>query len=223
MQNTTHNVIAIGDIHGHSNLLMGLLNEINGHVDISTQLVFLGDYIDRGPNSKEVVDILLRLQQERPNTVFLRGNHEQMLLDALDGKNKKVFIENGGVETLKSYGLQSASLIDIPSDHIAFFKELHLTCTFDNFLFVHAGLRPQKPVSSQTQDDLLWIRDDFLECDDIFEYKVVFGHTPFINPHIRHNMIGIDTGAGYGGCLTALMLPSESFITYPQQIAYNVI
>lgn len=202
-------ILAVGDIHGNMCLLSDLLSMIDRDLDPDIQLVFLGDYIDRGPDSKAVVDTLLNLQKLKPATVFLRGNHEQMLMEALQGDNRDFYLRNGGQETIESYGLDIDHLNDFPRDHLAFLQDLPLFHVQEGYFFVHAGVRPGVCLKSQIPNDLLWIRDDFWEYDRQLEYKIVFGHTPFMQPYIRDNMIGIDTGAGYGGKLTALFLPDE--------------
>lgn len=217
-------IYAIGDLHGRADLLASLLLQIE--VDIALHpvsrpiAVFLGDYIDRGPDSKEVLDLLVT-QGRTPETVFLKGNHETFLLNFL--KNPTLldnWRQYGGLETLVSYGLKppiNPSLNDqarlardltsaMPESHRQFFKALQLSFVCGDFLFVHAGLRPLIPIQQQTEDDLLWIRDDFLLWDKEFEKIVVHGHTPVLEPDIRFNRINIDTGAFATGRLTCMTI-----------------
>jgi serine/threonine protein phosphatase 1 len=175
-------------------------------------LVFIGDYIDRGPDSKGVVDYVLQCQEKLCTTVYLMGNHEQMFLDYLAGKNIETFLYNGGMETLASYGLTGRRKIsddDLPPGHAAFFQELLHYYETDDFIFVHAGLRPGVSLSEQRFADFLWIRYDFIRSDYNFEKTVIFGHTPLSRtaPFYGKKKIGIDTGAVYGGTLTCLELP----------------
>ena len=184
--------------------------EINHSTDT---LIFLGDYIDRGSQSMEVVDYLLHLSQKGQKTVFLKGNHEAMFLDYLSGKNKLIFLANGGGPTLDNY-MQHAGRsfnVIIPPSHIDFFQSLHLYYETDAYIFVHAGLAPGIPLIQQQAMDLLWIRDRFIKAGCDFGKRVVFGHTPFKEPFITKNKIGIDTGAVYGNKLTCVELPAQKF------------
>ncbi len=213
---TTPKYIAIGDIHGHIRKLDNLLQLIKPKLTPKDTLLFLGDYIDRGPASKEVIDRLLQVQKERPNTVFLKGNHEDMLLDylSLGGKNGGSFVFNGGAETLRSYGGRN----QIPYDHILFFQKLQhfFVCPEYPYIFAHAGIRPGIPLDTSAKEDLLWIREDFLSFQGKFPEGriVVYGHTPYRSGTVsrQKNKIGIDTGAGYTGPLTAIILPEEEII-----------
>jgi serine/threonine protein phosphatase 1 len=217
-------IYAIGDVHGRADLLASLLLQIE--VDIALHpvsrpiAVFLGDYIDRGPDSKEVLDLLVA-PGRTPEMVFLKGNHETFLLNFLKAPT---LLDNwrqyGGLETLVSYGLkppmnpsfndQARLARDLasatPESHRQFFEALQLSFVCGDFLFVHAGLRPLIPIQQQTEDDLLWIRDDFLLWDKKFEKIVVHGHTPVLEPDIRFNRINIDTGAFATGRLTCMTI-----------------
>jgi serine/threonine protein phosphatase 1 len=207
-------IYAIGDIHGYFNKLEGLLRQI--HPDPGEdQIVFLGDYIDRGPQSREVVERVLQVRRMFPRTVCLMGNHEFTLLDYLTyRKDPWTFFLNGGVETIHSYDLTGDDIESkMPSDHLAFFNALRPYYETEDYIFVHAGLRDGVPLSEQTLDDLVWIRREFIECRADFGKTVVFGHTPFPRPLIHPNKIGIDTGAGYGGSLTCLVLPERTFFS----------
>jgi serine/threonine protein phosphatase 1 len=209
-------LFAIGDIHGCYLKLDRLMDKIklNSEKDV---LVFLGDYIDRGDQSKEVVEYLLQLKRQHPSTVFLLGNHEQMLLEFLGGENINQFLVNGGKKTLDSY-LGDSHLYSsqdprtvFPPEHLEFFNSLSPHYEAENCIFVHAGLREGIPLESQNLFDLLWIREDFYFSKFDFGKTVVFGHTPFQKPFIYKNKIGIDTGAAYGNKLTCLELPDLRF------------
>lgn len=193
----------IGDIHGCLTPLQRLLDKIAPGPD--DKLVFIGDYIDRGPQSREVVEFARGLPG--PST-FLIGNHEKMLLDYLDGKHRSLYLVNGGEETLRSYGEPPV----IPEPHLAFFKALRSYYDTPDFLIVHAGIRPMVPLDRQTLNDLVWIRHEFFQFVGRFEKPVVFGHTPMREVLMREDRIGIDTGCVYGGKLTCLKLPDRQVI-----------
>lgn len=201
-------IFAIGDIHGCYNKLKKMLSILPYKED--DVLVFLGDYIDRGPESRNVVDAVIDLKRKRRDKVVcLMGNHERMLLDYLDGKNRELFLLNGGNATLKQY--EKDGVIDIPEEHIRFFRSLKQIYITQSYVFVHAGVMPGVALDCQKEEDLLWIRGDFIFSDFDFKKKVIFGHTPMksYQPFFDKNKIGIDTGAVYGGFLTAIELPSE--------------
>jgi len=205
-------IYAIGDIHGCADKLRRLIDQLA--IDPKQdQLVFVGDYIDRGPDSFEVVDYLLGLKSIFPNVVFLKGNHEQMLEDYLAGPDKLTFLINGGQATLDSYlrHRPSPQVPVFPLRHQVFFKGLRLFYETENYLFVHAGLKPKVPLAQQHPGDLLWIRSQFIYSDVDFGKQVVFGHTPFPEPLVQANKIGIDTGAVYGHQLTCVKLPDLVF------------
>ncbi|GBC63274.1 metallophosphatase [Desulfonema ishimotonii] len=209
-------IFAIGDIHGCfdqlSELMVRVLEEMNADRDT---LVFLGDYIDRGPASVEVVEYLIRLRASLPNTVFLKGNHEEMLQNYLDGLDKHTYLINGGRKTLEGYlAHRDAEGRDggpIPEEHLEFFLSLSDSYQTEKYIFVHAGLRPGVPPDQQVPADMLWIRDRFVRSDYDFGKQVVFGHTPFKTPLVQFNKIGIDTGAVYGNVLTCVRLPRTVF------------
>jgi serine/threonine protein phosphatase 1 len=205
-------IFAIGDIHGCYDPLLLLLGRIP--IDwAGDQLIFMGDYIDRGPKSFEVVDHLVGMQARHPGIVFLKGNHEQMLMDYLSGKDRMTYLYNGGQQTLESYLSRSGagSRHPIPDAHLRFFESLALFHETENHIFVHAGLRQNVPMDQQGPEDLLWIREKFIDTPHFFGKRVVFGHTPFDEPRVEPNKIGIDTGAVYGNKLTCLQLPEEEF------------
>jgi len=204
-------ILAVGDIHGCLDRLQRLQEEVLPELPPQTRLVLLGDYIDRGPDSAGVLEALLKLRQDRPETVFLLGNHESLLLGALTGHRRELWLLNGGLETLESYGLDAGQLGDLPEAHLEFMRSLALYWQSDEHIFVHAGLRPGLPLEEQSERDLLWIREEFFLSDYDFGKTVVFGHTPFPQPLVRPGRVGIDTGAVYGGRLTCLKLPEKRF------------
>lgn len=191
-------LLAIGDIHGCRSQLLDLLDQVGPTP--ADRLVFLGDYIDRGPDSAEVITDLLNLRQLLPSTVFLRGNHEQMLLDVLAGGDPAVFMHNGGGRTIASY--RAWGEWSPPAEHLDFFAGLPALHETAGFIFAHAGLRPGRPAAAQLPDDLLWIRGEFLDSDYDWGKPVVFGHTPRQEPLLTDRRIGLDTGCVYGGRLT---------------------
>jgi serine/threonine protein phosphatase 1 len=221
---------AVGDVHGQYDHLTALLTRLERRASASSCshkiLIFLGDYIDRGLKSKQVVD---RLTAGFPGfeTHFLRGNHDETLLQFLDDASVAEAWKNyGGLETLASYGVgrtrtgdwkdtQAEFTQKLPPNHLNFFRDLEMTFEIGSYLFVHAGLRPGIPLASQSAHDMMWIRDDFLHSRADFGHLVVHGHTPSVAPEVRSNRIGIDTGAYMTGVLTALELQGESrrFVT----------
>ena len=205
-------IFAVGDIHGSFDRLTSLLAIVDNDPKKDT-LLFIGDYIDRGPQSREVVDYLIGLLRRQSRVIFLKGNHEQMLELYLSGADRLSFLANGGQATLDSY--LKASLPGegnpIPNAHLDFFGNLRLYYETDQYIFVHAGLKPNIPLEEQDEWDMLWIRDEFIYSDFDFGKRVIFGHTPFRKPLILENKIGIDTGAVYGNKLTCVELPAVKF------------
>ncbi|MGA9754411.1 MAG: metallophosphoesterase family protein [Desulfobaccales bacterium] len=208
---------AIGDIHGSLESLERLLDKINPDLT-QDRLLFVGDYIDRGPQSKGVVDYIIRLQNLAPpgQIICLKGNHEAMFLDFLAGSPAEMFLFNGGMATLEDYWGddwvdQDRASLALPLDHARFYQDLQLYYEIPDYIFVHGGLKPGVPLADQVEDDLLWIRGEFITSQEDFGRRVIFGHTPFKQPLLMPNKIGIDTGAVYGNFLTALKLPEEEF------------
>ncbi len=204
-------ILAVGDIHGLYDKLERLLSELAPSLPPATRLVFLGDYVDRGPESKAVVERLMRLKRERPDTVLLMGNHERMLLDAHQGRDLLLWMVNGGAQTLASYGLEEHQAHLLPAEHVAFLRSLEPYHESQDHIFVHAGLVPGVPLAEQDEHDMLWIREAFFLAEPSWDKTVVFGHTPFPTPFERPGLIGIDTGAVYGNTLTCLKLPEKTF------------
>jgi serine/threonine protein phosphatase 1 len=168
------------------------------------RIVFLGDYVDRGNRSREVVDLLIKTQAQAPDQIVcLKGNHEDMLLSAAKGGDDASWLNNGGDTTLASYGVSRADEI-LPA-HLAWFDALPLAITDEQRFFVHAGVRPGVPLQQQSKNDLLWIREPFLSDPRDHGLYVVHGHTPIRArvPELRRNRLNLDTGAYFGGPLTA--------------------
>ncbi|MCD6130112.1 MAG: metallophosphoesterase [Deltaproteobacteria bacterium] len=205
-------IFVIGDIHGCYERLKTLLEKL--HIKNNDMLIFLGDYIDRGTDSKKVVEEVINLKSQY-HIITLLGNHEKMLLDILQKSLPiEMWLFNGGETTLLSYGIKKYNISSdlFPPEHIEFFKSLLPYYEMDNYIFVHAGLKPNIPLEKQSIDDLVWIRDEFIYSDCDFGKVVVFGHTPLAEPLFLKNKIGIDTGAVYGEKLTCLVLPEKEII-----------
>ncbi len=203
-------IFAIGDIHGCVTELRLLLNELP--LTPTSKVIFLGDYIDRGPHSKEVIDTILELQK-KVNIVTLVGNHEQMFLSFLEQPQSELagmFIYNGGGATLASYSDESADY-RIPSEHLDFFKNLRIAHQEEGFYFVHAGV-PEKSLKKiefeEDLNDLLWIREPFLSSDFNWGIRIIHGHTPVKRVDLKKNRINLDTGCVFNRRLSALGLPS---------------
>ncbi len=223
-------VYAVGDIHGHSALLRRLLDRIFDHAATFGQgrravLVFLGDYVDRGPDSRGAVDLVMH-----PPPGFtvraLMGNHEQAMLDFIDDPEKGQQWIRWSPATLASYGLEGEAQLAVgaggrrllrdrlvaalPPAHLAFYRGLETMVDYGGYAFVHAGVRPGVPLAAQIPEDLIWIREPFLDWPAPFEKVIVHGHSINGTPVIRRNRIGIDTGAYASGILTALALCGDS-------------
>jgi serine/threonine protein phosphatase 1 len=196
---------AIGDIHGSLAMLRRLLARCRRHArGRDMTLVFLGDHIDRGPDSAGVVRALMRLQEKQGRrAIVLKGNHEAVALEVMDGTTEADFwLPQGGEQTLRSYGI--AAVRDLPDDHVRWLRALPLCHDDGRRLFVHAGIDPDKPIAAQTERDLIWIREPFLSDTRDHGRLIVHGHTPTDGlPDLRGNRLNIDTGAVYGGSLTA--------------------
>jgi len=208
-------LLCIGDVHGCALELDRLLAAVDPRPE--DRLVFLGDYVDRGADSRQTLDILCDLAGVLPGTIFLRGNHEEMFLDfiGLDGANRGAFFGNGGAQTLRSYGWASSDVppstaearVLVPDAHVAFFARMVLRHEADGYAFVHAGVRPGVALSAQRREDLLWIREEFLLVDHRLDDCIVFGHTPYRDVWFgAARKVGLDTGCVYGGRLSCLDL-----------------
>jgi serine/threonine protein phosphatase 1 len=222
-------IYAIGDIHGRADLLDQVFARIDAHQAgqpaVRPVHVLIGDYIDRGPASREVLDRLIE-RAHAHEMVCLKGNHETFILEFL--QHPALFREwsmIGGRETLMSYGLKPPITADastqkelarafksaLPKSHLQFLGNLSSSFSCGGFFFAHAGVKPGVPLEKQRDDDLLWIRDDFLLHEEDFGKIVVHGHTPVLELDIRHNRINIDTGAYATGRLTCLVIEGDSF------------
>jgi serine/threonine protein phosphatase 1 len=220
-----HFVVAIGDVHGRLDLVDALWARVDAASRLSSArrriLIFIGDYIDRGSQSRELVDRLLE-GFTGFETVVLKGNHDDTLLQFLiDPTVGEAWRNFGGLDTLASYGVthtqgkawaqtRSEFAAALPVAHLEFFKNLKLNRTIGDYLFVHAGIRPRVALEEQTEQDMLWIRDEFLDSAVNFGRVVVHGHTPTKAPVVRPNRIGIDTGAYMTDNLTALVLEGRT-------------
>jgi serine/threonine protein phosphatase 1 len=203
---------AIGDIHGMSRQLRALVDKCRHHAaGRPMKFVFIGDYIDRGPDSRGVIEFLMRLQTQRPDeATFLMGNHETLALSAVACSDfMDDWIENGGASTLRSYSAASAA--ELPGDHIEWLRSLPLGCDDGQRFFVHAGINPENPLDEQDWQDLLWIREPFLSDKRDYGRLIVHGHTPTRDgkPDLKRNRLNIDTGAVFGGPLTAAVFTDD--------------
>jgi serine/threonine protein phosphatase 1 len=224
-------VYAIGDIHGRYDLLLGLMGEILGDRERGDArrpaLVFLGDYLDRGPDSGLVLEALVWLTRRAPADIcLLKGNHEQALLEFLDAPEQAgPWLQFGGYETLDAYGVERPDhqdaadlararddiLAAMPASHLRVLQGLDVMALIGGYVFVHAGLAPGRPLASQREADLLWIRGPFLEAARPCEGVVVHGHTwRGAEPELLDRRIGVDTGAYTTGVLTAIRLDGDT-------------
>lgn len=219
-------IYAVGDIHGRADLLSETIARIEDDLlrrpIAHAPEIYLGDYIDRGPDSKAVIDILAA-RMVRKHVACLRGNHEDLMERFLrDPDALRSWLKLGGMPTLTSYGVPSQSNTTsagdlhrqfrraFPRAHALFLKCLVPWICCGDYLFVHAGIRPMVPLDRQDVVDLLWIRDDFLKSQRDHGKLIIHGHTPVPHPDVRHNRINIDTGAWHSGRLTCLMLEGAS-------------
>lgn len=211
-------IFAIGDIHGEDEKLTRLLDRLPFNQARGDLLVFIGDYLNRGTHSSNVLSYLLALKSRIPNTVFLMGNHEYTLLTYAKTKEESLLnrLRHMQVEaTLESYHhAPTRSLTDLsflPQEHLTFLHTLLPFYQVDDYLFVHAGLVPGIPLQEHTVEMLVDGRSIYHETEEDRRVTVVFGHIPFEMPLVTRNAIGIDTGAAYGNMLTAVELPSLRF------------
>lgn len=220
-----HRAYVVGDVHGKLDLLEELLEKI--HIDLDRSpakkavLVFVGDLIDRGPDSAGVIALLRAYRRPGISAIFLLGNHEEVMLRILDGDGSHVeqWLKFGGAQCLASYGLDPAGLegmseaeavaairAAVPADHSRFLRGFADSLRFGDYLIVHAGIRPGVALEQQLQSDLRWIRHPFLTDDSDHGFIVVHGHTITEGIDEQSNRIGIDTGAYASGVLTALVI-----------------
>jgi serine/threonine protein phosphatase 1 len=214
-------IYAVGDVHGCVYRLEALLADIRAHATAHPAarmtLLFLGDYVDRGPDSALVLETLLGPPLlPGAETVLLKGNHEAMMLEACapgaSPARLRFWMENGGLATLESYDTDPSVadwLGHVTPAHLALLRRCVLSHAAGDYLFVHAGIRPDLPLDAQDPHDLLWIREPFLSHRGPLGAIVVHGHTPVQKPEVRRHRIGIDTGACFGGALTCLVLEED--------------
>ncbi len=223
-------IYAVGDLHGRCDLLRRMhrliaADSANAGAERPV-VVYLGDYVDRGPAAREVIDCLLGDPLPGFESIFLKGNHEDMLLQFLNsGDLTDVWLMNGGLATLESYGVEARAFTwdgartaamrrefrdRLGARHLGFLRGLETIRRLGDYVFVHAGMRPGIPVEDQHPDDCLWIRTEFLDCKAPFEGVVVHGHSIVPEPEFRANRIAIDTGAYRTGRLSCLVLDGES-------------
>lgn len=221
-------VYAIGDVHGRDDLLAQLLDRIAldeaGRHPLPRLLILLGDLVDRGPQSRQVVERAMDLARSGEEVRFLKGNHEEMFVAAARGRAQaaRLFRRHGGVETLASYGLgpeDGARMSDeamarwmlahVPRDHVDFLDDFPDMLPLGDYLFVHAGVRPRVALHAQIPADLRWIRGDFLNHGGRLDKMIVHGHNISADVDVRPNRIGIDTGAFRSGRLTAIGLEGD--------------
>ncbi len=221
-------IYAVGDVHGRYDLLRQLIDRIGEHSNAlepaaSLHILLLGDLIDRGPQSAQILDFLYDLQRKTDRVIVLQGNHEEALLQALDG-NLEIFeawLRVGGTETLRSFGLAAPTergdlrrclrelRTAIPAPWVEWLRRLPLTARSGDYFFCHAGVRPGIPLRRQSREDLLWIREEFLADPRDHGAMIVHGHSVETDVQFRENRIGIDTGAYRTGVLTALYLEGD--------------
>jgi serine/threonine protein phosphatase 1 len=217
-------IAAIGDVHGRLDLLekmhAGLADRIATRAVADWRIIHLGDYVDRGPDARGVIDFLAAAQARDPRVICLAGNHDVGFLDFLKEPDPVgLFATNGGIQTALSYGValdlndpealaaQHRDLVQsVPDAHRRFVGNLVYSAEFGDFFFCHAGIMPGVPLDEQEPRDLIWIRDPFLGHDELYAKVVVHGHTPARDPEVRKNRINVDTAAYATGVLTALLV-----------------
>ena len=227
-------IYAVGDVHGRYDLLSILLAKIqrnftnlseNVSFALTGKIVFLGDYIDRGPDSRGVLDLLMSINISGLETIFLKGNHEAVMLEALrDPEICRKWIRHGGNATMQSYGVsikphaeiqdielaQIALREELPYSHRSFLEKLLPYYQTDSLLFVHAGVDPDKPLQDQDDEDFLWVRDKFLKSRKSLPFIVVHGHTPQTVPSWDGRRIGLDTGAYFSNLLNSAKIQGST-------------
>lgn len=211
-------VFVIGDIHGCLTETVALVEHLFSEEGLAAEdlLAFVGDYVDRGPDSKGVIDYMMDLKGRNVQVAFLKGNHEDMLLNFLgfEGLGGDIYLANGGSEALASYGftgndVRSVSAEQMPPEHIEFLQGLSRYLIVGDYVVVHAGLNPLRDLRMQLDEDIYWIRDEFVANVHYYDKTIVFGHTPFQDVLFdQPYKIGIDTGLVYGNLLSCLELNS---------------
>lgn len=220
---------AIGDVHGRHDLLAAMHRRIESELEYAPssdwRIIHLGDYVDRGPDSRSVIDFLIEAQKRDPRNVMLAGNHDIGMLEFLaDGSPDGLFMNYGGVQTAQSYGVDftrdahvlgkaeavrrghMALMKAVPRSHADFLRSLPFSVTFGDFFFCHAGIRPGVPLDRQNRQDLIWIRDAFHDHPGLFAKVIVHGHTPVPEAEVMANRVNVDTLAWNSGTLSALAI-----------------
>lgn len=218
-------IYVVGDVHGRLDLIRALFAKIAAHLKTlprarTVHVVLLGDLVDRGPDSAGVLKFVFDLQKRSDSLIVLKGNHEEMMLRAIDGEPglMAAWLRSGGDATFRSFGIEppigDEDLLPatrkiaatVPGEMLDWLRALPLTAKSGDYLFCHAGIRPGIAINRQSRDDLLWIRREFLEDDTDHGLVIVHGHSVSREVEMRHNRIGIDTGAYRTGVLTGLYL-----------------
>ncbi|MEZ2331186.1 metallophosphoesterase [Mesorhizobium sp. RCC_202] len=224
---------AIGDVHGRHDLLTAMHRRIESELEYRApssdwRIIHLGDYVDRGPDSRSVIDFLIEAKKRDPRNIMLAGNHDLGMLEFLaNGEPDGLFMNYGGIQTAQSYGVDltrdthwhgkaevvrrgHAALVKaVPRSHVDFLQSLTFSVTFGDFFFCHAGIRPGVPLDGQNQQDLIWIRDAFHDHSGLFAKVIVHGHTPVPEAEVRANRVNVDTLAWKSGMLSALAVDGD--------------
>lgn len=238
--NNYSQVFVIGDIHGCKDLVQKIHNkilELSKNIEGQKLLIYLGDYIDRGPNIKETIQILIDFCPNNFNKIFLLGNHEQMLFEFIsyNPNSPYVWFANGGAQTLESYGIDISKYIEesmeiedinkmreefiesLPSAHKNFFNQLKLNYEWKNYFFVHAGIDPDLPLEQQNKETMLWTREQkFFDPKMTYNKIIVHGHTPKENIENFPFRINIDTGSFFSGKLSGLIIYKDEISFFDQ-------
>jgi serine/threonine protein phosphatase 1 len=217
-------IYAIGDVHGRDDLLKLMHERIEAEIErdrpADWRIIHLGDYVDRGTDSKAVLDFLVAAHRRDERIVSLAGNHDVGFLEFMDNPNPAtLFARFGGAETARSYGVtldcgnpaalresHSALMDAVDDSHVAFLRARPFSVAMGDFFFCHAGIRPEVALDKQAAEDLIWIRADFLDYRALHPKIIVHGHTPFAEPEILPNRVNVDTLAYRSGVLTALVV-----------------
>ena len=225
-------IYAVGDVHGHIKLLeiihTLIRNDLEKNPVDDYKLIFLGDYIDRGPDSAGCIEYLINLMAENNNVICLKGNHEDKLENFLADPIgfADSFFTYGGIDTAVSYGIDMAEYRgrddeisrkgselsnSIPAHHKSFYSKLDKSVTFGAYMFVHAGVRPGVALDQQSEDDLIWIRSEFITNQQLYEKVIIHGHTPAYPMEVQPNRINVDTHAYQTGVLSCLVLQGSDY------------